>query len=70
MNDQDAKQFVREQAARGLILKAGLSLHSYVSQFSGETIYQVCDAIGEIAGSIFPARLERFFVCQGTYQVH
>lgn len=63
MIDQSAKQFVREQASRGLILKAGLSLHSYVSQFSGETIYQVCDAIGEIAGSIFPSRLERFFEC-------
>lgn len=63
MNDQDAKLFLAMQAARGLVLRAGLSLHSYVSQFSGETIYQVCDAIGEIAGSIFPNRLERFFEC-------
>jgi hypothetical protein len=62
MNDHDAKMFLAMQAARGLVLRTGLSLHSYVSQFSGETIYQVCDAIGEIAGSIFPNRLERFFV--------
>lgn len=61
MNDTDAKMFLAMQAARGMFLRAGLSLHSYVSQFSGETIYQVCDAIGEIAGSIFPNRLERFF---------
>lgn len=57
-----ATQFLAEQSARGLMLRADLSLYSYVSQFSGETIYQVCDAIGEIVGSIFPARLERFFI--------
>jgi hypothetical protein len=61
MQDVAANQFLAEQAARGLILLAGLSLHSYVSKFSGETIYQVCDSIGEVAGSIFTARLGRFF---------
>lgn len=60
--DEAAKQFECEQAAQGKTLRAGLSLHSYVSQFSGETIYQVCDKIGEITGSIFPDRLARFFV--------
>lgn len=64
--DASAQQFLIEQSARGFVLRAGLSLHSYVSQFSGETIYQVCDAIGEIAGSIFTARLERFFVCHNS----
>jgi len=62
MVDKDAQEFIANQCAHGRVLKAGLSIHSYVSQFSGETIYQVCDAIGEIAGSIFPDRLERFFV--------
>jgi hypothetical protein len=60
--DIAANQFLTEQSARGLTLRAGLSLHSFVSQFSGETIYQVCDAIGEITSSIFTARLQRFFI--------
>lgn len=60
--DVAAVQFLADMAARGFVLRAGLSLHSYVSQFSGETIYQVCDSIGEITGSIFAARLERFFI--------
>lgn len=62
MNDQSAKQYIQEQASAGQTIKAGLSLHSYVSQFSGETVYQVCDSIGLVFDTIFTSRLERFFV--------
>ena len=62
MNDHAAKQFINEQAAAGQTIKAGMSLHSYVSQSSGETIYQVCDAVGLVFDTIIPNRLVRFFV--------
>jgi hypothetical protein len=42
-------------------LKAGLYLHTYISQFSGETVYVVYDHIGEVYSTIFPSRLERFY---------
>ena len=42
-------------------LKDGLFLHTYISQFSGETIYVVYDNIGEVFSTIFPSRLERFY---------
>jgi hypothetical protein len=43
-------------------LKPGLSLHTHISQFSGETIYTICDHVGVVFTTIFPARLERFYV--------
>lgn len=42
-------------------LKSGLFLHTYVSQFSGETVYVVYDHVGEVYSTIFPNRLERFY---------
>lgn len=45
----------------GKQLKPGLTVDTHVSQFSGETIYTVCDAVGVIYTTIFPNRLERFF---------
>lgn len=43
-------------------LLEGLTLDTYVSPFSGETVYTVCDAVGVVFSTIFPARLERFYV--------
>ncbi|MBX9431960.1 hypothetical protein ACI2VH_16530 [Ralstonia nicotianae] len=61
MQDQAAKELLAQQAALGRTIRPGLSLHSYVSQVSGETIYQVCDADGVVFDTIYPSRLERFF---------
>jgi len=30
-----------------------LSFHSYINQFSGETVYQICDNIGLLFSSIY-----------------
>ncbi|MHA6846396.1 hypothetical protein [Ralstonia syzygii] len=61
MQDQVAKGLLAQHAAQGRTIRPGLSLHSYVSPFSGETIYQVCDAVGVVLDTIYPSRLERFF---------
>lgn len=42
-------------------LKDGLSLSTHISQFSGETVYTVCDHIGVVYTTIFECRLERFY---------
>lgn len=42
-------------------LKDGLSLHTHISQFTGETIYTICDHVGVVFTTIFPNRLERFY---------
>lgn len=42
-------------------LKDGLTIDTHVDFRSGETIYTVCDAIGVVFTTIFPARLERFY---------
>jgi len=42
-------------------LKQGLSLHTHISQFSGETIYTICDHIGVVFTTIFENRLDRFY---------
>ena len=41
-------------------LLPGLYLHTYVSQFSGETVYVVYDDVGEVFTTIYPWRLEPF----------
>ncbi|MHA6879182.1 hypothetical protein [Ralstonia pseudosolanacearum] len=61
MQDQAAHEFLAHQAGRGKAIQQGLSLHSYQSQFSGETVYQVCDAVCVVVDTIHPSRLERFF---------
>jgi len=45
----------------GKNLKDGLSLHTHISQFSGETIYTICDHVGVVFTTIFESRLERFY---------
>lgn len=42
-------------------LKAGLSLHTHIDWRSGETVYTICDSVGAVYSTIFPARLERFY---------
>jgi len=42
-------------------LKEGLSLHTHISQFSGETIYTICDHVGVVFTTIFENRLDRFY---------
>lgn len=42
-------------------MKSGLFLHTYISQFSGETIYVVYDHIGQVFTTIFESQLERFY---------
>lgn len=42
-------------------LKAGLYLHAHIDWRSGETVYTVCDSVGAVYSTIFPARLERFY---------
>lgn len=45
----------------GRELKAGISIDTHESQFTGETHYTVCDSIGLIFSTIFPTQLECFF---------
>lgn len=42
-------------------LVGDLSLDSYVSERSGETVYTICDAIGCVYNTIFRQNLERFY---------
>ncbi len=37
-------------------MKSGYFLHIYISQFSGETIYQVYDQVGDVFKTIFEKR--------------
>lgn len=39
----------------------GLSLDSYVSDRSGETVYTVCDHVGLLFTTIFPDQLEPYY---------
>jgi hypothetical protein len=43
-----------------MIMKQGLYLHTYISQFSGETIYLVYDSVGAVFQTIFPHKLEPY----------
>jgi hypothetical protein len=43
-------------------LKPGLSLHIHISQFTGETIYTICDHVGVVYTTIFQSRLEQFYL--------
>ena len=49
---------------QGKTLKTGLSLDSFTPSYGfgmGETYYIVCDHVGVVFTTIFPAQLEQFF---------
>lgn len=46
------------------VLKPGLTLDQHTPSHGfamGETIYTICDAVGVIFSTIYPAQLERFY---------